>query len=102
MMRQSPLQDMVSKYCGCYVEIGAGRDKSTWIPQDKTEKVFKKIEEFNMDAYYANRHFYEQIRVLEEQQTPRRLREAVLGIDGGWLENLEKQIKEIRDRLTPL
>lgn len=43
-----------------------------------------------------------QIRVLESQQTDRRIREAVLGIDGGWLTNLNAQIEELRAALREL
>ena len=43
-----------------------------------------------------------QIRLLESQQTDRRIREAVLGIDGGWLANLNAQIEELRAALREL
>lgn len=36
------------------------------------------------------------IDALEASITPRRMREAVLGIDGGWLANVEKQIATLR------
>lgn len=40
-----------------------------------------------------------QIVLLEARMTPRRMREAVLGTDGGWLTNLEKQIASLRAEL---
>lgn len=36
---------------------------------------------------------------LEEQITPRRNREAILGLDGGWLANQEALIQAERDKL---
>lgn len=40
-----------------------------------------------------------QIAALETQQTPRRVREASLGTDGGWLACLEAQIEDLRAQL---
>lgn len=40
-----------------------------------------------------------QIRELEATITPRRLRESILGIDNGWLNELEQQITELRKGL---
>ena len=37
-----------------------------------------------------------QIKSLEIQQTPRRIREATLGTDNGWLANLDAQIQQLR------
>ena len=41
----------------------------------------------------------QQILELESQQTPRRIREAVLGVDGGWLAGIEAQIEALRSQL---
>jgi len=41
----------------------------------------------------------EQIHLLEMQQTPRRLRDAVLGLDDGWLADLEEEIETLRAQL---
>lgn len=41
-----------------------------------------------------------QIDVLESQVTQRRIREAVLGIDNGWLQSLNEQIAVLRSQLT--
>lgn len=39
------------------------------------------------------------IQVLESSVTHRRLREAVLNVDNGWLQNLESQIVALRSQL---
>lgn len=41
-----------------------------------------------------------QIQTLEANVTDRRVREAVLGIDNGWLKNLDDQIAALRAQLT--
>lgn len=41
----------------------------------------------------------QQIADLETTVTDRRIREAVLGIDGGWLKGLDDQISALRSRL---
>lgn len=38
----------------------------------------------------------EQIQALESSVTPRRIREAILGIDNGWMIDLNAQIEELR------
>lgn len=43
-----------------------------------------------------NRVISAQIAELEKQQTVRRIREAALGLDNGWLADLERQIAELR------
>lgn len=40
-----------------------------------------------------------QIKDLEKNVTQRRIREAVLGIDNGWLEDIESQISALREKL---
>ena len=42
----------------------------------------------------------QKIAVLESQQTPRRVREAALGLDNGWLKNLESEIAALRSQLS--
>ncbi len=44
----------------------------------------------------------EEIFMLEDQQTPRRIREAALGVDGGWLANINDQIEALRIELNGL
>lgn len=41
-----------------------------------------------------------QIALLEAQVTARRYREAILGIDSGWLQNINDQISKIRLKIT--
>lgn len=41
-----------------------------------------------------------QIRVLENQQTPRRIREAIAGTDNGWLAGVNTQIAALRAQLS--
>jgi hypothetical protein len=41
----------------------------------------------------------QQIAALESAITPRRIREAVLGIDGGWLIDADAQIAALRAQL---
>lgn len=41
-----------------------------------------------------------QISDLEHQVTPRRIREAILGIDNGWLAQIEDQIEDLRVQLS--
>jgi len=40
-----------------------------------------------------------QIAALEVQQTPRRMREALLGTDAGWLDGKEDEIAALRAQL---
>ena len=42
----------------------------------------------------------QQIAELESQQTERRIREATLGIDNGWLKNLNDQVTALRAQLS--
>ena len=41
----------------------------------------------------------QKIALLEMSITKRRLREAVIGVDNGWLENVDKQIDKLRKEL---
>ena len=41
-----------------------------------------------------------EIQKLESLVTPRRIREAVLGIDGGWLADIEARISTMRKQLV--
>lgn len=40
-----------------------------------------------------------EIADLEKQQTPRRIREAALGVDNGWLDKLNLRLTELRRQL---
>ena len=47
----------------------------------------------------TRRELVSSITALELQITPRRLRDAILGMDNGWLANIESQIEAIRRQL---
>ena len=61
------------------------------LKEDKTKFWFE-------DAPVYTPTIQEQITALEAQITPRRIREATLGINGSkeFLEDIEKQIEELR------
>lgn len=46
-----------------------------------------------------NKDLMAQIRALEATVTNRRMREAHLGKDGGWLENIDDQITTLRNQI---
>jgi hypothetical protein len=48
----------------------------------------------------ANEVIISQIAALEATVTPRRIREAVLGSDSGWLANINNQIAILRGNLS--
>ena len=48
----------------------------------------------------ANDMLLLQIDFLEAKQTPRRIREAATGTDGGWLGAMNTQISTLRSQLT--
>jgi len=48
----------------------------------------------------GNALLLEQIETLERKVTPRREREAILGIDGGWMAALNTEVATLRNRLT--
>lgn len=57
-------------------------------------------EPLRMAREAANAPIMAQIQALETQVTPRRQREAILGIDGEWLSALDRQIAVLRARLS--
>lgn len=71
---------------GCSVEAPSVADVLDYIEQNK-------------DGYVEKQKAARAIAALESQITPRRLREAVLGIDGGWLETKNAEIKKLRESL---
>ena len=44
----------------------------------------------------------EQIQELELLETPRRISEAILGLDNDWLANNRAQIAALREQLSPI
>lgn len=70
----------------------AGKPVEKTVPWTKA-----RVDKAKKEAVRAKKEQYKkQIAELERQITPRRLREAVLGIDDGWLAGLEKQISKLR------
>jgi hypothetical protein len=65
------------------VTVAEVRAQQAWLAADATKKSVEK-----------------QIKSLEESVTDRRYREAVLGIDNGWLTDLNAQIKTLREQLV--
>lgn len=51
------------------------------------------------EAGAAKRAAIDQIKALEQTVTERRIREAILGTDGGWLANTNSQIAALRAQL---
>jgi hypothetical protein len=47
----------------------------------------------------ARRVVLAQIKELEKQITIRRIRESILGVDNGWLANIDAQIATLRSQL---
>lgn len=47
-----------------------------------------------------NANLVSQISELEKQVTQRRIREAILGLDNGWLSGIEQQIEVLRGQLS--
>lgn len=73
------------------------------IPADAyevTEEIADELRVRRPEPPTGNAAVQAQIRQLETQQTPRRLREAALGADGGWLAALDMQIASLRASLT--
>lgn len=58
-----------------------------WVASDKSQGDKNAITAAKKQA---------QVDALEVQQTPTRIREAILGLDNGWLADLNNQIKAIK------
>ena len=57
--------------------------------------------QWNPSKATINNAIYIQIKNLEDQQTDRRIREAVLNLDNGWLKGVNDQITLLRSQLVP-
>ena len=68
---------------------------------ERTERGYTKVELADIEASKpsANELIMQQIAGLESTATERRYREAVLGIDEGWLKNLNDEIASLRAQL---
>lgn len=74
------------------------------IPQEDAnaamvKKVLAVLKAHDPTDDLFNEPILRQIDALEQSVTRRRTREAVLGTDGGWLENLDAQITALRATL---
>lgn len=81
-------------------DIAAGFERalppgSERISDDEAAKMLADLQPKPTDADLIRIRIAE----LERQQTDRRVREAALGIDKGWLANLNDQIEALRKQL---
>jgi len=67
------------------------------IPQ---EIAAQQVMEAEWDGQRARAQIIEQIQELELLETPRRISEAILGLDNGWLANNRAQIAALREQLS--
>lgn len=77
-------------------------NKSTWQLQftPHATDAQKAALQAALAAVQIKDDIYLQILELEAQITPRRLREAILNADGGWLQTINTQIAALRASLT--
>ena len=73
--------------------------ETEYVELTEAEQTTRNAEEATELVSRAGRLLKEQIIKIENQQTPRRIREAALGIDEGWLAALEVQIVTLREQL---
>ena len=90
------------------VSIGDPADKRTWridfkdtATMDDRVAGMAALQAFDIAKQAANEPVLAEIAKVEQDQTPRRLREAVLGTGGTWLSNLDRQIAALRLLLRP-
>lgn len=83
--------------------LGKIDDKSTWRIDFKADATSQEkmaaialIQAFNTESTISNNRIKENISKLESSQTNRRIREAILGVDNGWLLKLNTQILDLR------
>ncbi len=69
------------------------------IPFTAEEEAEAEASEAEWAAGQARREALKQIAELEATITTRRMREAALGTDNGWLANLDAQIQALRAQL---
>lgn len=73
-----------------------------WDRDDKkptAEEVIAASKSEGFKNYLSNLEIKHQMDLLESHITPRRLREAILGVDGGWLATADSQIAHVREQL---
>lgn len=69
------------------------------IPSDFVLATEAQIQAIQNPQPTAEQALKTQIAVLESSVTPRRIREAVLGIDNGWLADIDAQVSILRSQL---
>jgi hypothetical protein len=67
------------------------------VPFTQEEELERDAEEAAWVAAEPQRLRQNRIEELEALSTERRKREAILGLDNGWLQNLDNQIADIRE-----
>lgn len=70
------------------------------VDLDAGEITAREAEETAFAALLDNAEILAQIQAIEATITPRRIREAILGTDAGWLEDQEDAIVVLRAQLT--
>ena len=68
-------------------------------PKPTAEEIIAAGNSQGFQDHLFNLDIKKQIAALESHITPRRIREAVLGIDNGWLSNTNAQIATLRGTL---
>lgn len=79
-------------------DIAAGF--SRFLPQDVQEISEDEAKRAIIKPIGKNDAILAQIVELEATVTPRRLREAAVGIDGGWLKDVDDQIADLRKKMV--
>jgi hypothetical protein len=69
------------------------------VPFTAEEELEANQREAEWKSKEAKRNALAQISILEAQITTRRMREASLGIDNGWLADIDAQIATLRKQL---
>ena len=70
-----------------------------YVELSAEEKIKRTAEEQAHESARPHQELLKQMSELEALQTPRRMREAMLGTDAGWMETLEDQITALRVQL---
>lgn len=97
---KSPLEDDVYHIPAYATEATVpSYDENTHIAVwDETSGIWA-VEEIPVYTPSPEEIILSEIRLLEARVTARRIREAVLGIDGGWLADREEEIAALRSQL---
>ena len=99
---------MANKYKTIHGEIIVRVEDGVFIPADKSNTDYQDYLKWCAEGNTpdpapppsTDELVLAQIAALEATVTERRIREAVLGIDNGWLKDLNDQIVSLRAQLT--